>query len=172
MPDPLTSARPCCPARRDEWIKEAEKCEKQDSVETAQAIIRQAIGEGVEDEERKSQWLEDAEHSVTNEAYACARAIYARMITAFKGDESIWMTSAFFERVCNSADPCTCHVLVHVALWGAGRVSLTPPPPPPTGVLVRFCASSLVRRNTARRSRSKCTCSRRSSFAQRPKYFG
>ena len=53
---------------------------------------------------------------MTNEAYACARAVYARMITAFKGDESIWMTSAFFERVCNIRSLPACRLLVLVAL--------------------------------------------------------
>lgn len=83
---------------RDEWIKEAEKCEKQGSIETAQSIIREIIGEGVEDEERKSQWLEDAENAISNECYACARAVYAHMITNFKADDSIWLQAAFFER--------------------------------------------------------------------------
>jgi pre-mRNA-processing factor 6 len=46
---------------REQWIKEAEKAEKAGGVATSQAIISEAIGMGVEDEDRKKTWIEDAE---------------------------------------------------------------------------------------------------------------
>eukprot|EP00040_Diaphanoeca_grandis_P014388 m.72998 g.72998 ORF g.72998 m.72998 type:complete len:977 (-) comp24508_c0_seq1:61-2991(-) len=83
---------------RDEWIKEAEAAEKIASIETAQSIVREVLGEGIEDEDRKNQWLEDAETCVTHESFACARAVYAHMISHFKADESIWLRAAYFEK--------------------------------------------------------------------------
>jgi len=47
---------------RDHWMKEAVDSEKAEAVLTCQAIIKSVIGYGVEDQDRKHTWLEDAEH--------------------------------------------------------------------------------------------------------------
>ncbi len=46
---------------REQWIKEAEKAESSGAVATCQAIVTETIGLGVEDEDRKKTWIEDAE---------------------------------------------------------------------------------------------------------------
>lgn len=46
---------------REQWLKDAVECEKSGSVLTCQAIIRTIIGIGVEDEDRKHSWMEDAD---------------------------------------------------------------------------------------------------------------
>ncbi|KAK2559799.1 Pre-mRNA-processing factor 6 [Acropora cervicornis] len=45
---------------RDQWIKDAEESEKADSEVTCRAIINTVIGVGVEEEDRKHTWMEDA----------------------------------------------------------------------------------------------------------------
>jgi len=47
---------------REHWITEAENSEKSGFVQTCHAIIRETIGTGVEEEDRKSTWMEDAEN--------------------------------------------------------------------------------------------------------------
>ncbi|VDL89024.1 unnamed protein product [Schistocephalus solidus] len=83
---------------RDEWIKEAEECEKAKSVLTAQAIIKAIIGHGIEEQDKKHTWLADAESCSNNGAVECARAIYAVALAAFPTKKSIWLRAAYFER--------------------------------------------------------------------------
>lgn len=47
---------------REHWLKEAVDAEKSGAVLTCQAIIKFVIGHGVEDEDRKHSWLEDADN--------------------------------------------------------------------------------------------------------------
>ena len=83
---------------REEWIKEAEAAESSESITTAQAIMRQVLDVSVEEEDRKNQWMEDANSAVANGAIGCARAVYAHALAAFNRDESIWRDAAFFEK--------------------------------------------------------------------------
>ncbi|XP_031549489.1 pre-mRNA-processing factor 6-like [Actinia tenebrosa] len=83
---------------RDQWILDAELCEKASSVHTCQAIIRSVIGVGVEEEDRKHTWMEDADSCVAHNAYECARAIYAHALTVFPSKKSVWLRAAYFEK--------------------------------------------------------------------------
>ncbi|XP_064597243.1 pre-mRNA-processing factor 6-like [Liolophura sinensis] len=83
---------------RDQWIKDAEDCEKSGSIFTCQAIIRAVIGIGVEEEDRKHTWMNDAEACAQHDAYECARAIYAHALTMFASKKSIWLRAAYFEK--------------------------------------------------------------------------
>lgn len=47
---------------RDHWLADAIECDKAQSYMTCRAIIKNMIGHGLEDEERKDTWLEDAEN--------------------------------------------------------------------------------------------------------------
>lgn len=47
---------------RDQWIEDAIECEKASSVLTCRAIVKAVIGHGLEDEERRETWMEDAEN--------------------------------------------------------------------------------------------------------------
>lgn len=46
---------------RDLWFKEAIETERSGSVLTCQALIKHIIGHGVDDEDRKHTWMEDAD---------------------------------------------------------------------------------------------------------------
>ncbi|CAO0794450.1 unnamed protein product [Mucor circinelloides] len=83
---------------REQWIEEAEKCEKNGSVLTCQAIVRATIGMGVEEEDRKSTWMEDAESCIAHGAIQTARAIYAHALKEFPGKPSIWQQAAYLEK--------------------------------------------------------------------------
>lgn len=47
------------------FLQDAEECDKASSVATCQAVIRAVIGIGIEEEDCKHTWMEDAE-SVNN----------------------------------------------------------------------------------------------------------
>uniref|UniRef100_A0A2K6EDE8 Pre-mRNA-processing factor 6 n=1 Tax=Macaca nemestrina TaxID=9545 RepID=A0A2K6EDE8_MACNE len=46
---------------REQWIQDAEECDRAGSVATCQAVMRAVIGIGIEEEDRKHTWMEDAD---------------------------------------------------------------------------------------------------------------
>mmetsp|Transcript_38634 Transcript_38634/g.114846 ORF Transcript_38634/g.114846 Transcript_38634/m.114846 type:complete len:937 (+) Transcript_38634:36-2846(+) len=83
---------------REQWLSEAEACEKGAAPRTAQAIVREAIGLGVEEEDRKRMWMEDADSLVARGCPECARAIYAVALTTFPTKKSVWVRAAQHEK--------------------------------------------------------------------------
>ncbi|KAJ7389286.1 Pre-mRNA-processing factor 6 [Desmophyllum pertusum] len=83
---------------RDLWSKDAEESEKAGSVVTCRAIIDIVIGIGVEEEDRKHTWMEDANSCIANNAFECARAIYAHALSVFPSKKSVWLRAAHFEK--------------------------------------------------------------------------
>ncbi|XP_023221900.1 pre-mRNA-processing factor 6-like [Centruroides sculpturatus] len=83
---------------REQWLKDGIECEKAGSVLTCQAIIRTVIGIGVEDEDRKHAWMEDADACASQGAFECSRAIYAHALSVFPSKKSIWLRAAYFEK--------------------------------------------------------------------------
>jgi len=47
--------------KREEWIQDAEDCEKAGSTETCRALITHVIGLNIEDEDKVHTWTEDAD---------------------------------------------------------------------------------------------------------------
>ncbi|MBN3292960.1 PRP6 factor, partial [Polypterus senegalus] len=83
---------------REQWIQDAEECDKAGSVATCQAIIRAVIGIGIEEEDCKHTWMEDAESCIAHGAVECARAIYAHSLQVFPSKKSVWLRAAYFEK--------------------------------------------------------------------------
>ena len=84
---------------REHWLADAVETERAGSPLTAQAIIKAVIEYGVDEEDRKHTWLEDAENLASEGAVACARAVYAHAIANGFGErKSVWLAAAVFER--------------------------------------------------------------------------
>ncbi|KAJ8408111.1 hypothetical protein AAFF_G00263390 [Aldrovandia affinis] len=83
---------------REQWIQDSEECDKAASVATCQAVIRAVIGIGIEEEDCKHTWMEDAESCVSHGALECARAIYAHALQVFPSKKSVWLRAAYFEK--------------------------------------------------------------------------
>ncbi|CAJ0756268.1 10544_t:CDS:10 [Entrophospora sp. SA101] len=83
---------------REQWLQEAEKCEKEGSIGTCQAMVRNTIGMGIEQQDKKAIWMEDAESCVSHGSIETARAIYAQALKTFPGKKSIWRRAAFLEK--------------------------------------------------------------------------
>ena len=89
---------------RKQWLDDAVDCEQANCPLTSQAIIQNIIAIGVEDEDKKHTWMEDAEAFITQGALKCARAVYAFTLNTFPKKKSIWTRAAFFEREHGTAE--------------------------------------------------------------------
>lgn len=83
---------------REHWIREAENSERDGYILTCRAIIDICIGMNIEEQDRLSTWLEDAETRIINKCIETARAIYNHAIEEYSKDDDLWETVAFFER--------------------------------------------------------------------------
>uniref|UniRef100_A0A8C5J8A8 Pre-mRNA-processing factor 6 n=1 Tax=Junco hyemalis TaxID=40217 RepID=A0A8C5J8A8_JUNHY len=83
---------------REWWIHYAKEWDKAGSVATCQAIMRAVIGIGVQEEDQKHTWMEDADSCVAHNALECARAIYAYALQVFLSKKSVWLRAAYFEK--------------------------------------------------------------------------
>ncbi|KAK9276058.1 hypothetical protein L1049_005589 [Liquidambar formosana] len=83
---------------REAWMKEAEAAERAGSVETCQAIIRNTIGIGVEEQDRKRTWVADADECKNRGSMETARAIYSHALSVFFNKKSIWIKAAELEK--------------------------------------------------------------------------
>ena len=83
---------------RDQWISDSVECDKTGNVKTCQAIIRNVIGIGIDEEDASETWTEDADNCNQQEAFECARAIYAHALTIYSGKKDLWMHAAYFEK--------------------------------------------------------------------------
>lgn len=89
---------------RKQWMEDAVDAEQAGCRFTAQAIIKHVMSEGIEEEDRKHTWLEDAESFVEQKAYECARAIYAYALNIFGKKRSMWRAAIKFEKEHGTTD--------------------------------------------------------------------
>ncbi|TPX31829.1 hypothetical protein SmJEL517_g04892 [Synchytrium microbalum] len=83
---------------RETWIKEAEQCERDNAVAVCQAIIKHTVDQGIEPEDYKVTFVEDAESCTAHGSIATARAIYAIAAQKLPKDNTIWQKAAFLEK--------------------------------------------------------------------------
>jgi pre-mRNA-processing factor 6 len=83
---------------REQWLQEAEKCEEDGSPLTAQAIVKATIHLDVEEEDRKTVWLEDAERAERGGFFEVARACFVVLLETFATSPSVWRKAAEFEK--------------------------------------------------------------------------
>lgn len=83
---------------REQWIKEAEQCERNNQFLTCKAIIKETIGQDIDEEDKKSTWCEDAENALTRGSIHVARAIYTHATDVFPSKKSLWLKMANLEK--------------------------------------------------------------------------
>lgn len=85
---------------RDWWLKEAENAERATPplLTTCSAIIEQVLGIGVEEEDRMTVWLADADEAERNGRIETARTIYKHAISVFPEHQEVWRSAAQLER--------------------------------------------------------------------------
>ena len=87
---------------RDQWLKEAELAEQSGAIQTCISLVRNTIQIGVEEEDRKATWMDDADSCLTHTsapiAKETARAIYAHALSVFPTKKSLWLAAAMLEK--------------------------------------------------------------------------
>ncbi len=83
---------------REQWLQEAERCESEGSPLTAQAIVKATIHLEVEEEDRRTVWLEDAERSEKGGFFEVARACFVILLETFPTSQAVWRRAAEFEK--------------------------------------------------------------------------
>jgi len=83
---------------REQWLAEAEAAEKGGAARTAEALVRETLAMGVEEEDRKRIWMEDAESFVARGCPECARAVYTQACQTFPTKKSVWLRTAQHEK--------------------------------------------------------------------------
>lgn len=87
---------------REQWLQEAEACERDGSPLTAQAIVKASIHLEVEEEDRKLVWLEDADRAEKGGFFEVARACFVVLLETFPTSASVWRKAADFEKAHGS----------------------------------------------------------------------
>lgn len=89
---------------REQWLQEAERCESELSPLTGQAIVKATIHLDVEEEDRRSVWLEDAERAEKGGFYEVSRACFVVLLETFPKSASVWRRAAEFEKAHGTAE--------------------------------------------------------------------
>jgi pre-mRNA-processing factor 6 len=83
---------------RDQWIKEAEQCEKNNQLVTCETIIKETIGIDIDEEDKKSTWCTDAENALSRGSIHVGRAIYTHATDVYPSKKSLWLKMANLEK--------------------------------------------------------------------------
>ncbi|KAG8463988.1 hypothetical protein KFE25_000156 [Diacronema lutheri] len=89
---------------RELWLSEAEAAERAGAPLTCDAILRAALPIGIDPEDRRRIWMEDAETFVTKGAHECARATFAACLAAYPTKRSVWERAAQHEKAHGSRE--------------------------------------------------------------------
>jgi pre-mRNA-processing factor 6 len=83
---------------REQWLKEAERCETEGSPRTCEAIVKATVAMEVEEEDRLDTWVSDAESAETRGMVGTARAILAYALKVYPDRKSLWRRAAELEK--------------------------------------------------------------------------
>lgn len=90
--------------QRDNWIEEAEKCEKEGALLTAQALIKATLGQGLNPEDERQTWTDDVEGLIERGSVECARAALAYALRTYSDDYSLWRKAIDIEKSHGSVE--------------------------------------------------------------------
>jgi pre-mRNA-processing factor 6 len=83
---------------REQWLKEAERCEMEGSPRTCEAIVKATIAIDVEEEDRLDIWVGDAEAAEERGMIGTTRAILAYALKVFPDKRDLWWKAALLEK--------------------------------------------------------------------------
>ncbi|KAF8876396.1 PRP1 splicing factor, N-terminal-domain-containing protein [Infundibulicybe gibba] len=83
---------------RDQWLKEAERCEAEGSPRTCEAIVKATVAMEVEEEDRLDTWVGDAESAESRGMMGTARAVLAYALKVYPDRKSLWRRAAELEK--------------------------------------------------------------------------
>jgi pre-mRNA-processing factor 6 len=83
---------------REQWLKEAEKCESEGSPRTCEAIVKATVAMEVEEEDQLETWVGDAESAEAKGMVGTARAILAYALKVYPDKKNLWRKAAELEK--------------------------------------------------------------------------
>jgi pre-mRNA-processing factor 6 len=83
---------------REQWLKEAERCEAEGAPRTCEAVVSATVAMDVEEEDRLTTWLSDAEAAEARGRVGAARAILAYALRVFPDRRDLWRRAADLEK--------------------------------------------------------------------------
>lgn len=84
---------------RDQWLKEAEACEKEGFIGVCKAIVGCSLSMGVDiDDDKEDLYLEDAEECIKNGSIETARSIFEHTILEVPDNDYVFRRAADFEK--------------------------------------------------------------------------
>jgi pre-mRNA-processing factor 6 len=83
---------------REQWLKEAERCEGEGSPRTCEAIVKATVAMEVEEEDRLDTWVGDVESAEQRGNVGTARAVLAYALKVFPDKKSLWWRAAELEK--------------------------------------------------------------------------
>ncbi|KAG2092327.1 uncharacterized protein F5147DRAFT_822575, partial [Suillus discolor] len=90
---------------REQWVKEAERCESDGSLRTCEAIIKATVSMEVEVEDRLDTWVSDAESAEARDMVRTARAVLANALKVFPDQRNLWRKAADLEKAHGTMEP-------------------------------------------------------------------
>lgn len=83
---------------REQWLKEAEKCEEDGSPRTCEAIVKATVAMDIEEEDRLDTWVGDVESAEARGMVGTARAVLAYALKVFPDKKDMWRRAADLEK--------------------------------------------------------------------------
>ncbi|TFK61343.1 hypothetical protein BDN72DRAFT_965230 [Pluteus cervinus] len=84
---------------REQWLKEAEKCEAEGSPRTCEAIVKATVAMELEEEEdRLDTWVGDVESAESRGMVGTARAVLAYALKVYPDKKHLWRRAADLEK--------------------------------------------------------------------------
>lgn len=83
---------------REQWLKEAERCEAEGSPRTCEAIVKATVAMDVEEEDRFDTWIGDVESAEGRGRVGTARAVLAYALKVFPDRKALWWRAAELEK--------------------------------------------------------------------------
>lgn len=84
---------------REQWLREAERCEAEGSPRTCEAIVKATIAMDVEEEDQLDTWVADADAAEEKGNVGTARAIFAYALKVYPDKRDLWWKAATLEKV-------------------------------------------------------------------------
>ncbi|KAG6852232.1 hypothetical protein C0991_001811, partial [Blastosporella zonata] len=83
---------------REQWLKEAERCEAEGSPRTCEAIVKATVAMDIEEEDRLDTWVGDVESAEGRGRVGTARAVLAYALKVFPDKKDMWRRAADLEK--------------------------------------------------------------------------
>ncbi|KAF5378077.1 hypothetical protein D9615_007629 [Tricholomella constricta] len=83
---------------REQWLKEAERCEMEGSPRTCDAIVKATVAMDIEEEDRLDTWVGDVESAEARGRVGTARAVLAYALKVFPDKKDMWRRAADLEK--------------------------------------------------------------------------